>query len=199
MKPFPYQQPEITTENLHLRALQSKDAERYFAINSHLDVMSAYGVRPHCHLQETQDLIQYLAEQYFLGQMVRWGLFFKEKNLLIGDIGFWRFIPSRCRAEIGAKLLPEFGRKNLMTEAMRAILRIGFEDFGLNSVEGHVHPENKASFALVKKIGFRVEGRLKEHSFDPRQRKFTDTILVSLIRSEWFQKGNKDEKICIDR
>lgn len=49
-----------------------------------------------------------------------------------------------------------------MTEGMVAALLWVFGPLGLHRVEANIQPENRASLALVKKMGFRQEG------FSPR-------------------------------
>lgn len=49
-----------------------------------------------------------------------------------------------------------------MTEAVRLAVRYGFEVVGLHRVEANIQPGNAASIALVKRLGFRLEG------FSPR-------------------------------
>ena len=45
-----------------------------------------------------------------------------------------------------------------MTEAGRALLRHLIDDLGVHKVEAQIREENKASAALAKRLGFRLEG-----------------------------------------
>ena len=49
-------------------------------------------------------------------------------------------------------------RRGLMTEAVREGLRHGFGDVGLHRVEANIQPANARSVALVRRLGFRLEG-----------------------------------------
>ena len=49
-----------------------------------------------------------------------------------------------------------------MTEAVRQACRLAFDELGLHRLEANIQPENAASIALVRRIGFRLEG------FSPR-------------------------------
>lgn len=51
-----------------------------------------------------------------------------------------------------------FGRKGLMTEAMRAAIAYAFGDLGLHRLEANIRPENVRSIALVRRLGFQKEG-----------------------------------------
>lgn len=61
-------------------------------------------------------------------------------------------------AYLGYYGMQEFGRKGLMTQALRAAIRFAFGDLGLHRLEANIQPENRASIALVQRLGFRQEG-----------------------------------------
>ncbi|MGV2068385.1 GNAT family N-acetyltransferase [Agrobacterium sp. 22-226-1] len=51
-----------------------------------------------------------------------------------------------------------WSRKGVMTEAVRCACRHAFDDLGLHRLEANIQPENVASLALIKRVGFRKEG-----------------------------------------
>lgn len=50
-----------------------------------------------------------------------------------------------------------------MTEALRAVLKYGFETMNLHRVEALIGRENAASLKLVDNFNFKQEGVLREH------------------------------------
>ena len=54
------------------------------------------------------------------------------------------------------------GGRGLMTEAVRLAIRHAFDELGLHRLEANIQPGNAPSIALVKRLGFRLEG------FSPR-------------------------------
>ncbi len=70
-----------------------------------------------------------------------------------------------------------------MTEAMRAVLGYGFETMGLNRVEALVDPRNVASIAALRKLGFQLEGVLREDTCFRGW--FLEDMCFPLLRRDW--------------
>jgi ribosomal-protein-alanine N-acetyltransferase len=54
--------------------------------------------------------------------------------------------------------MSEFRRLGLMTAALRAAAVFAFDELGLHRLEANIQPENTASIALVRRLGFDKEG-----------------------------------------
>jgi ribosomal-protein-alanine N-acetyltransferase len=74
-----------------------------------------------------------------------------------------------------------------MQEALSAVLSWSFLDLNLNRVEAQIHPENFASLALIRKLGFVEEGRLRQVGYWRDQ--YHDMLQFSLLRREWLPVG----------
>lgn len=46
-------------------------------------------------------------------------------------------------------------------EAVTALLRLGFEELKLHRIYAECHPDNRASYRLMEKVGMRREGYLR--------------------------------------
>jgi ribosomal-protein-alanine N-acetyltransferase len=66
-------------------------------------------------------------------------------------------------AYLGYWLAAAHTGKGYMSEAVLLALRHGFETLGLHRLEANIIPTNKASIAVVKRIGFRFEGLAKRY------------------------------------
>lgn len=69
-----------------------------------------------------------------------------------------------------------------MSEALQAMLDWGFEHMQLHRVEALVHPQNTASLALLKRLGFKTEGTLRDAGFWNGQRH--DLRVLGLLAQE---------------
>jgi ribosomal-protein-alanine N-acetyltransferase len=63
---------------------------------------------------------------------------------------------------IGYIIDPARQRQGIATEAVSAMLDFCFGDLGLHCAQAFIHPDNTMSIALVEKLGFRRERRLRE-------------------------------------
>ena len=65
-------------------------------------------------------------------------------------------------AYLGYHAMAAWAGRGLMTDAVRLAVRFAFDELGLHRVEANIQPGNAASIALVRRLGFRIEG------FSPR-------------------------------
>ena len=173
----------IAISNLILRPITLKDLPDYYELCSDEEVMRTWGTPHHRSLDDTRRLIFFLQESYRAEQMVRWAITEKGSDEMVGDVGFWRFVKERCRAEIGAKLKPKYWNRGFMSDGLSAVIQFGFEKMGLHTVEANVDPLNRAALRLVEKVGFVREGVVREHSYNIFENKFKDTALFSVVKT----------------
>ena len=84
---------------------------------------------------------------------------------MIGSCGFHLYDKRDSRAEIGYELHADYWRQGIMFEATEAVLAFCFERLGVRRVEADVVEGNAASAALLKKLGFTLEGVWRERVF----------------------------------
>lgn len=174
--------PTLTTERLQLRKTTLDDLHDFFHFRNTEEGLK-YVDRPKQSLQETEAILHKTIAAVENNENISWGIALKNTPKLIGTIGFWRTIKEHHRAEIGYILSPEYWNSGIMTEAMRAVLKYGFDEMKLHSVEANVNPENAASIRLLEKCGFVKEAHFREnYYFDG---KFLDSAIYSLLCS-WY-------------
>lgn len=61
-------------------------------------------------------------------------------------------------AYLGYFGMAAFARRGLMTEALHQAARHAFMEICLHRLEANIQPSNRASIALVRRVGFRKEG-----------------------------------------
>lgn len=102
----------------------------------------------------------------------------------IGNCGFHN-LDWRCKsAEVGIFI----GEKSMWnqgfgTEAMRLLLKHGFETLNLNRIALDVYDTNTRAIHSYEKAGFQLEGRKRQAMFKAGQ--YVDILFMSILRSEW--------------
>ena len=108
----------------------------------------------------------------------------KEKDQHIGNVKLgpinWLHRKATFGILIGEK---EFWGKGIGEEATRLMVEYGFFRLNLRRIELGVYAEHKAAIRSYEKVGFRIEGRLRESLF--REGKYTDGLWMGLLRSEY--------------
>ena len=113
----------------------------------------------------------------------RWGIVQRADSRLIGTCGYHKWEKAYFRAEIGYDLSPDCWGQGYMTEALRAVMRHGFERMGLNRIDALVYIKNDRSIQLLQRLGFKQEGLLRDYiCLDGI---FFDHFLFALLRREW--------------
>jgi len=79
-------------------------------------------------------------------------------------------------------LWTEFHASSARSSAARVLLRFAFGPLGRHRVTAAIGPENEASIAVVKRLGFTYEGHLRDHVFTNGA--WRDSLLYSLLEQE---------------
>lgn len=178
--------PEIRTERLVLRQPSMKDAEWYFEHFSSPEVVWGDGERAPKDIEAArEELRKYMIGLYRERKGFRWVITLRGEGRPIGSLGYFKWAPSASyQAEMGYDLAKEHWGKGIMTEAMKAVIDFGFEKMELNRIEVYVMPRNRRSAKMIKNLGFKREGLIRQRYFDEFGN-FTDDILFSMLRSDW--------------
>lgn len=87
------------------------------------------------------------------------------------------------RAELGYWFGAGFQGRGLATQSCRRLLDFAFGELCLNRVAIRTSAENKRSVALAKRLGFSVEGRLREALL--RKGKYQHLVVLGMLNREW--------------
>ncbi|HEX7976751.1 MAG TPA: GNAT family protein [Anaerolineales bacterium] len=103
---------------------------------------------------------------------------------MIGNCGFhvidWRSHAAEVGIFIGEK---KYWNQGYGTEAMRLLLRHGFNTLNLNRIALQVYQTNPRAVRSYEKAGFIHEGRKRQGMYKDGQ--YVDVLLMSVLRSEW--------------
>jgi RimJ/RimL family protein N-acetyltransferase len=100
---------------------------------------------------------------------------------LVGDcVLFWH---SKGQAEVGYVLHPAHHGHGYATEAVGALLRLGFEGLGLHRIAARCDVRNTASARVMERSGMRREAHLVQSEFIKNE--WADELIYAILRSEW--------------
>lgn len=171
--------PNLETERLLLRRVNSNDIKEIFALRSNPETMK-YIPRPL--VKTDEDALEHIAmidSKIDCNEGINWAITLKNNSKLIGIIGHYRIKPEHYRAELGYMLLPEYHGKGIVSEAVKEAIKYGFQVMKLHSLEAIIDPDNHASAKVLEKNGFVKEAHLKENEF--YEGRFLDTIIYSIL------------------
>ncbi len=171
--------PVIKTQRLILRRVRMADAPELFVLRSSKKVLKYIDRAPHKHVNETRKLIKLLYMLEKTGSAVNWAITMKGEDKLIGNICLWNIKKEHHRAELGYMLHPAHYGKGIMSEAIKAVLEVGFKKYKFHSVEAIVNPKHKVSIHLLEKNKFRREAYYRENHFF--NGKFLDSAIYSRL------------------
>ena len=152
----------IETKRLLLRPVAESDDGDIFAYAKEENVGPNAGWKPHQNIQETREIMR----QLFLGQEDVFAMVYRQQGQVIGTIGLVAD-PKRDNERsrmLGYAMSERFWGQGLMPEAVRAVIRYGFEQLNLELIAAYCYPHNHRSQAVLRKCGFLYEGTILQAS-----------------------------------
>ncbi|WP_428718500.1 GNAT family N-acetyltransferase [Undibacterium curvum] len=174
--------PQLQTGRFILRQIMPADQPAIFAGLSDEAVTAYYGIS-YDTLESTQAQMDWYELVWKTRIGIWWGIAEREHpEQLIGTCGLHEWEQEDHCAEIGFWLTPAFWRRGVMAEVLPAILACCFRDLGLHRIQALVEPDNAASWRLVERHGFQLEGILRECEY--KNGKYLDLRCYSLLAHE---------------
>lgn len=171
----------LETPRLLLRPWRESDADDLYAYACDPRVGPAAGWPPHKSREESGEIIRtvFAAPHVFAVEL-------KESGKAVGSVGYvdrHQTILPGPDDEIGYALHPACWGRGLMPEAVREILRYGFEELGLQTQWCGHYDFNDKSRRVVEKCGFRY--RFTERAYVPLMEEERVELHYALTREEW--------------
>ncbi|MEP4770903.1 MAG: GNAT family protein, partial [Roseibium sp.] len=79
-------------------------------------------------------------------------------------------------------------RSGVGLRASALVLDLAFRQLGLNRITSYYREDNHHSRDLVAKIGFQIEGTMRQAWF--AEGEFQDMVVVGILKSEWMVRRN---------
>lgn len=151
--------PQLGTDRLILRRMTMADAQDIFAYSRDPEVSRYVLWDAHRSIHDSRAYLRYLQRQYRNNDPSSWGIQLRETGHIIGTIGYMWWNQEYRSAEVGYSLSRAYWNRGLMTEALREVIRFGFDRMLLHRIEAQHEVENPASGPRDGKSGHAAGGR----------------------------------------
>jgi RimJ/RimL family protein N-acetyltransferase len=173
----------IHTDRLILRRFRPGDAADLY---EYLSDPTAYRFEPGEPV--TFEGAQRLVQQRSEGEGY-WAAELKGVERVIGHVYLAQIEPAEVMTwELGYIFNPLIQRRGYATEATIALVRYAFVELEAHRIVAHCNPENTASWRVLQKAGFTLEGRLRQNVFFRRDSQgrplWTDTLEYAILFSD---------------
>lgn len=148
------------TDRLILRELIAEDEAGMFELDSDPEVHQYVGKNPVESIEQIQDVIEFIQQQYKDNGVGRWAVIKKDTNEFIGWAGLKLFkneINHHSNFyELGYRFQKKHWGKGYATEAALASVKYGKEELKLKEIFAMTDVENINSKKVLEKTGFKL-------------------------------------------
>lgn len=169
----------VMTERLVLRRFARRDYDAYAAYHCRADVYRfLYSDPPEqqfaqvlaSRLNEDSDAFHFAVER-------------REDGAVLGEALLRLANKKALQAEVGYIFNPAFSGKGYATEAVAAVVGLGFKDLGYHRIFARLDALNLGSIGIVERLGFRREAHLIEN--DRFNGVWGDEFIYAALKREW--------------
>lgn len=175
--------PVLDSERLTLRKIEFEDEIQLYKLLSDEDVARFdyfYPVKSH---EQVIKFIERYNEELYENEEITWGIVLKENNKLIGICCLGDFEEGARRSEVGYSIIQNYWGNGYATEAVKTLIKFGFNYMNLNRIEAIITPGNDASVKVLEKLNFTKEGLVRER--DLIKGKLEDGIIMAILKREY--------------
>jgi ribosomal-protein-alanine N-acetyltransferase len=175
--------PVLETPRLVLRAFSNEDINDIFEYASVKSVTDFLPWEAHQTLDDSKAFLKMSKEMFKKYGNIDFAILLKEENKVIGGISIRKWNDNNRCADIGYVLSSTYWGRGIITEAIKRIIKYGFEDLNVNRIEAHCDENNIGSYRAMEKAGMKYEGTLREKTF--MKGKFINMKFYSILKSEY--------------
>ena len=174
---------KIETERLILRPVTLDDAPAMYEYASDKE-NTRYTFATNTSLEETRNNI---AQFYLASPLGRWGIELKDSGRFIGTIDLHKLNLDMKTGAIGYIIHKAYWNKGYTTEATRAVIRLAFEEIGMNKLVAVHDKDNPASGCVMQKSGMVFSHEEPYAGFDKHEKgRLVTRVYYGLTKEQYF-------------
>ena len=168
------------SEKIELRVLEKDDLEFIYQLNNNPDIMSFCFEEPYNSMTYLEKMYEKSIENNDVRQFI-----IKKGKEKIGYVGIYSIDPIHRKAEYGIMIDPQHQGCGYASIATKLAIDYAFATLNLHKLYLIVDCMNEKAIHVYEKMGFKVEGVLKEEYFVNGS--FHDVSIMSIFQEEYLQ------------
>ena len=172
----------LTSENLVLRKIQTKDAQDILGLFSDDENIKYIDNKKHESIEDSLNMIQSFDKKLHDETAIFWGITLKSSEKLIGISGLYQLDWKHRFASSKSIIHHSYWRQGVAMEAKQQIYDYAFTQLHLHRIEAQVFVKHTASIQHLEKMGMKREGRLRQNFLINQT--YQDSYLYALLKSD---------------
>lgn len=175
--------PTLTTDRLILREVVAEDADDLLGFRGDAEVQK-YNLMPMRDTREALGLVRTMQGWYVSHYAIQWGITLRGEDRVLGLCGLHDWSRVRRRASLGYDLVRSHWGQGIASEAVRAVLRFGFEELDLDHIRALTVVENARSIRLLERLGFQLD-TVRQASPVENDGRFQGRAVYGLLKTDY--------------
>jgi len=184
----------VKTDRLILRTFEKSDLQEVLGYYSLPDVQRYldWKARDKTEAKTAFELLRKQTRLSRPGEVLTLAVVRKSDDKVIGHVSLRYTDATAAQAEVRFAVAPVYRNTGYGTEAVKAVLTLGFEKFKFHRIFARTAGKNEASARLLKDLGMRLEAHYREHALF--QGEWDEELHFAILDREW-QRGSKVREI----
>ncbi|WP_440897357.1 GNAT family N-acetyltransferase [Amphibacillus sp. Q70] len=170
--------------DLYLRPLGKGDLDFIYQMHTNPDVANYWCNEPYTTMEKLEKEYQSSQESDSHRQFI---LMYGDEK--VGLLALYSISVRHRNAEFAIMFDPTQQGKGYATDASRLLIEYGFNQLNLHKLYLEVVKNNEKAIHIYQKVGFQIEGELKQHYFVDGQ--YYDGYVMSLLRDDYVSNDRK--------
>lgn len=177
----------VKTSRLTLRPFASSDFDPYAAYHASPVVYQYLYCDPPARNALKQQFFDLLSADFKKDDDVfTFAVIREDDGAVLGEVLIKLASINASQGEVGYIFNPTFAGQGYATEAVRAMVDLGFDHFGFHRIFARLDAKNGGSVGVVERLGFRREAHLIEN--DCFNGQWGNEFIYAQLRAEWQSK-----------
>lgn len=134
-------------------------------------------------LEQARQNIDKLNQKFQNKRNAQYFIYEKETGDFCGMVGFMRYYPVHRRGELAYWMDARKQGKGYMTEALETLEKDLFNR-GVHRLSLHIDTGNSASEKMAKRLGYTLEGTLRDYIYSPQHGAHRDFHIFTKLKSD---------------